>query len=108
MDNKWGGILEHGSEIQGEISFQGDSKIAGRVIGKIFSDSEVYISETAVVTGDIKAKVIIVFGQIEGTLIAEKRIEIRKNAKFKGKINSPSLVVDEGVRLEAEASTHSL
>lgn len=90
-------LINEGCRFEGNLSFTGTVRISGTVIGSIFSNDTLIISESAVIDADINANVIIITGNVKGDLIASSRVEIKKPARFEGSVTSPSLIVEEGV-----------
>lgn len=90
-------IISEGARIEGSLSFAGNARIGGNVIGNIYSSGELILSETAVVFADVNADVVIISGDVKGNIIATSRVEILRPAQFEGTISSPSLSVEDGV-----------
>ena len=89
--------------IKGEISGAEDLVIAGRVEGKIKLDGCVLtLAPGSQVVGDVSAGTVIVSGQIEGTLVASKRLEARATAVIEGELSTPVLLVAEGAQIVAQ------
>jgi cytoskeletal protein CcmA (bactofilin family) len=86
--------------IKGEISGAEDLVIAGRVEGKIKLEGCVLtLAPGSQVVGDVSAGTLIVSGQIEGTLVATKRLEARPTAVIEGDLTTPVLLVAEGANV---------
>ena len=96
--------LDRGSKITGKVSFEGPARIDGEVDGEISAKDSLVISETAVVTAQIRAASVSVAGKVSGDIIATQRIEIRPNAKVSGNLTAPILVVQEGAVFEGHCS----
>jgi cytoskeletal protein CcmA (bactofilin family) len=96
--------LDRGSKITGKVSFEGPARIEGEVDGEINSKDSVVISESAIVTAQIRAASVSVAGKVSGDIVATQRIEIRPNAKVSGNITAPVLVVHEGAQFEGHCS----
>jgi cytoskeletal protein CcmA (bactofilin family) len=90
-------VIEEGCKFEGNLSFSGVVRIAGIVTGSVFSNDTLIISEGAIINADIFANVVIISGTVKGNIKANSKVEIRKPARFEGTINSPSLIVEEGV-----------
>ena len=90
-------IIEEGCKFEGNLSFSGVARVAGHINGSIFSNDTLIISEGAIISADINANIVIVFGSVKGNIKASSRVEIRSPARFEGTIAAPSLVVEEGV-----------
>ena len=95
--NKISAIIEEGCRFEGNLSFNGIVRISGNVIGSIFSNDTLIISEGAIINADINANIILISGTVSGNIKATSRVEIKKPARFEGTITSPSLIVEEGV-----------
>ncbi len=96
--------LDRGSKITGKVTFEGPARIDGEVDGEIIAKDSLMISETAVVTAQIRAASVSVAGKVSGDIVATQRIEIRNNAKMSGNLTAPILVVQEGALFEGHCS----
>jgi cytoskeletal protein CcmA (bactofilin family) len=96
--------LDRGSKITGKVSFEGPARIDGEVDGEISAKDSLMISETAIVTAQIRAGTVSVAGKVSGDIVATQRIEIRANAKMSGNLTAPILVVQEGAFFEGHCS----
>jgi cytoskeletal protein CcmA (bactofilin family) len=106
-------IIDAGCEFEGKLCFQGTVRIGGTFRGEIYTPDTLIIGEGARVDAQIEAGVIIISGEVNGSLKAKNRVEIHQPAVFRGDILTPSLSVDEGVIFEgsskmAHANTHLL
>jgi len=53
-----------------------------------------------VVHANIRAGVVVVSGEVVGNVLASERVELRGKARFIGDLESPVVVVEEGVLFE--------
>jgi cytoskeletal protein CcmA (bactofilin family) len=91
--------------IKGDISASEPISIAGRVEGRVEVESHpVTIAAGAHVEGDVAADVIIVAGSMQGTMVAEARIELRSTASFDGELAAPRLAVEDGATLRGKVA----
>lgn len=97
------GILEQGCEFEGKLCFHGAVRINGTFRGEIYTPDTLIIGEEAKVNATIDAGVVIMSGEVHGSIRARHRVEIHKPAVFRGDINTPSLSVDEGVIFEGSS-----
>lgn len=97
-------FLGKDTEFEGKLSFQGSVRIDGRFKGEIFSDGTLMVGESAVIESDIQISHIIVNGEIRGNIRADKRIEIHAPGKVFGNIQSPVVLIEEGVIFEGNCS----
>jgi len=90
--------LGTGVSIAGTIAFKDTIRLDGKVKGKIISDSgTVIIGERAVVNADIIANVVIVMGEVQGSIDAKDRIEASPPGRISGDIRAPVIAVEPGV-----------
>ena len=88
--------------IKGDISGNEDLVIAGRVEGSISLGGRVLtLAPESHVVGTISAASVIVSGTVEGTIVADERLELRSTAVIDGDLSTPALVVAEGASLNA-------
>lgn len=101
------GFLDKGSAFRGELEFEDTLRVDGRFNGKITSKNELIVGETAHVEGEVHVGRIAISGTVEGTLIADEKIEIHRSGKVYGKVQTPTLVVEEGAILQGDISMGS-
>lgn len=97
------GVIEQGCELEGRLYFHGTFRIGGVFKGQIFTPDTLIIGEGARVEATISAGIVIISGEMIGSVQATHRVEIHRPAIFKGDIVTPSLSVDEGVLFEGSS-----
>ena len=98
--NDLSAFIDEGSEIEGKYTFSGTVMLNGTFRGDITSTDTLIIGEKGVAHATIRAGVIVVSGQVFGNLIATERVELRRPARVFGDIDSPVVVLEEGVLFE--------
>jgi cytoskeletal protein CcmA (bactofilin family) len=90
-------------QVQGNLLINQGIRIDGRVNGSILQqdgqDAVVAISESAVITGDVKANSIIISGHLKGNIISDVRLEILKTARIDGNVNYHSIGIEMGATI---------
>lgn len=97
------GVIDQGCEFEGKLCFYGTVRINGVFKGEIFTPDTLVIGEDARVQGQIDAGVVIISGEVTGTIRAKHRVEVHRPAVFRGDIHTPSLSVDDGVIFEGSS-----
>ncbi len=92
------------TEFEGKLTFTGAVRVDGRFKGEIVTKGTLIVGELAVIESDIQAAHIIVNGEIRGNVTAEKRMEIHAAGKVSGNIQTPVLVINEGVVFNGNCS----
>ncbi|HIE66069.1 MAG: polymer-forming cytoskeletal protein [Nitrospira sp.] len=94
-------FLGKGTEFKGIITYTGTIRIDGKVEGEIVSEGSLVIGESADVQAEIIVETVVCSGKISGNVRASKKVHLLPKAIFDGSINTPSLVIDEGVQFNA-------
>lgn len=98
------GLLGKGTFFDGKLFFEGTVRIDGSFSGEVATNGLLVIGDGAVVHARINAETIIIRGEMHGNIHANRSIEIRGNGKLYGDIQTPSLIVDEGVCFEGSCT----
>nr|WP_321359708.1 polymer-forming cytoskeletal protein [uncultured Hyphomonas sp.] len=104
-DNIRGGdtanLILKGTRLDGDLHFTSRLVVAGLIKGNIRCESMLIIEHGGRVEGRVEAPVIIVHGELEGTVLATETIEIWSGASVDGDVAARSVRVDEGAMLTA-------
>lgn len=93
-------FLGEDTEFEGKFSFTGAVRIDGKFSGEILSSGTLIIGESAVMKAQIHVADIIISGEVHGDIFAENKIEISVPGKLFGNIQTPKLIIEEGVIFE--------
>lgn len=89
-------VIGRGTTIRGEVDFEHGARILGVFEGKIRSQGEVQIGDTADCRAEIDAACVVIEGKIEGNITARERLRLSETAHLSGDICATKLLVDEG------------
>jgi len=95
-------ILDQGSEFEGKLTFQGTVRIDGSFKGEVFSKSHIVIGQSGRVEGNAEIGSIAISGHFQGNITAKERVELTAGAVVNGDINTPSLIMEDGVKLNGK------
>ncbi len=101
-------FLGENTEFEGKFSFTGAVRIDGKFSGEIFSGGTLIVGESAVVKSQIHVADMIISGEVYGDIFAENKIEINVPGKLFGNIQTPKLVIEEGVVFEGNCKMKDL
>jgi cytoskeletal protein CcmA (bactofilin family) len=90
-------FLGKGTEFKGVITYEGTIRIDGKVEGEVVTKGTLIVGETASINAEISAGTVVSGGRITGNIRAHDKVHLLSTAVQTGSINSPSLVVEEGV-----------
>ncbi len=97
-------ILDRGSEFEGKLTFEGTVRIDGKFKGEIISDANLVVGESGKVEADIHVDCISISGEVKGNVNARTKVEIHPPAVVYGNIETPSLIVEQGVIFQGNCS----
>ena len=90
-------FLGKDTEFEGKFSFTGAVRIDGKLSGEILSSGTLIVGESAIIKSLIHVADMIINGEVHGDIFAENKIEIKAPGKLFGNIQTPRLVIEEGV-----------
>lgn len=93
-------VVARGMKVTGEIETKGPLDIEGEVQGEIAA-SRVRLAERGRVIGSITADVVVVSGQMSGT-IRGKRVLLEASSRVEADIFHESLVIEEGAEFQGK------
>ncbi|MEI8143456.1 MAG: polymer-forming cytoskeletal protein [Candidatus Berkelbacteria bacterium] len=96
MENNVDTVIGLNVNVKGNIHNKGSIQINGSVEGEVKSDENVYIGETAKITGPVTATIIEVSGEVKGQITAKDKLDISSTGKLFGDIDAKVLVIKEG------------
>ncbi|PLY01602.1 MAG: hypothetical protein C0624_10185 [Desulfuromonas sp.] len=90
-------FLGTGSQFEGKLIFDEIVRMDGTFRGEVTSKDVLIVGETANVEGEINVGTFILSGRFKGNVKASNRVELRAPAHVDGNIETPKLIVEEGV-----------
>ena len=95
-------FIDQGSEFEGKLSFRDTVRIDGRFQGEIASENTLIVGESGEIDAEIKSKTVAISGTVRGNVIAEQKVVLHKSARVDGNIEAPSLVIEEGAKINGQ------
>ncbi|GAB3110392.1 polymer-forming cytoskeletal protein [Aestuariicella hydrocarbonica] len=96
-------LISKSTELLGDINFDGNLEIEGRVKGNIFadagSDARVRIMEKGFVEGEIRVPTVVVNGSVTGDVYAAKHIELAAKATVDGNVHYNMIEMVKGAQV---------
>jgi len=85
--------------IKGEVSGSEDLTIEGQVEGKIhMRDHNINIAQSGRVNAEIHAKGVVIYGEVNGNVFADDKIEIAETGRLVGDLSSPRIAISDGAQ----------
>lgn len=95
-------ILASGMRIVGDLETAGTIKIDGRIEGSVTGARQVLLGRGGVVQGSIIADEVVLGGSVDGNVHAANRLELQSSAVVNGDIETKSIIVLEGARINGK------
>lgn len=90
-------FLGPGSRFEGKLVFDEIVRMDGTFHGEVSSKDTLIVGETADLQAEVNVGTFILSGKFKGNIKAAKRVELRAPARVEGNIETPVLMVEEGV-----------
>jgi cytoskeletal protein CcmA (bactofilin family) len=101
-------FLGKDTEFEGKFSFTGMVRVDGRLSGEIFSNGTLVVGESAIIKAQIHVGDVIINGEVQGNIFAEDRIEVNATGRLFGNIETPKLIIEDGVIFEGNCKMKDL
>ena len=88
--------------IEGKIEGAGHVRIAGRFKGDVHVQGDVTIEVGARVNGAVRARRVVIGGELEGNIDAASRVELLESGVLNGNLKAGSLTVAAGSRMRGQ------
>lgn len=98
-------LLGQGAEFDGKLTFAGTVRIDSRFKGSIVTDDVLIVGEHARIDAEITCGTVVVDGEVNGNVKAKIGVELRRTAKLRGDVESPSLSIEKGAVFQGSSRT---
>ncbi len=95
-------VFSKDTEFYGDLKFKKSLQINGYLEGEVESEGFLVVGEGAVVRANIRAKTVIIGGEVHGNIEATERLEILTSGKLYGNIRTSKLKIADGVVFEGK------
>ena len=90
-------ILTAETEFKGTLGFSGDLQLHGKLEGSIEADNGLLtIGEAALVKAEIHGQDVVIYGKVQGNIVASGRLELRGRAQVYGDVRAGKFLIEEG------------
>jgi cytoskeletal protein CcmA (bactofilin family) len=92
-------IIANGMRIVGDIETTGVLKVDGRIDGSVNGARQVLLGRGASIHGAVLADEVVIGGVVDGGIVAKERLELQATAIVNGDIETKSIIVLVGARI---------
>ena len=97
-------ILAEDLHFQGRLTFTESVFISGRFKGQIDTKGTLTVGEAGHVEADIVAGSIVIYGYLQGSMVAHREVEIKASGHLVGNIVAPFLTIERGAKFIGNSS----
>lgn len=97
-------LIGEGSEFRGEFKVKDLIRIDGYFKGNLITEGKVLVGKSGLVDTDIRAGIVVVGGEVRGSIHATERITLLSTGRVYGDVVTKSLVVEDGTVLEGRCT----
>jgi len=92
-------IVGPGMKIVGDCETEGTLRIEGAIQGSVKAGKAVVVGKDGRVDGDIFTQDAVISGHVQGTLVAQSRLELQATCQIEGSVRARRLQLEEGAIL---------
>ena len=92
-------IIGPGMIVVGECETDGTIRIEGTVQGAVRAGKAVVVGKDGVIDGDVSTQDAVISGRVNGTLVAESRLELQATCTIDGEVCARRMQLEEGAVL---------
>ena len=94
--------IENGTVIKGDIHTQGNIRIDGDIEGNLISEAKVVLGDSSVVTGNVKAVIAEISGEVKGLVEISDLLVLKPTAVINGDIVTNKMIIESGAVFNGE------
>lgn len=94
-----GNTLGPRDTLEGKLTYEGNLRVEGRVEGELHVTGDIEIARGATVRASLEASNVAVQGDVQGTVIARKKLGLSGSGRLTGDVQVGRLQVSDGASL---------
>ena len=98
-------LIAKNARLEGEIAFDNELYVYGQVHGNIRAGGDkatLVIGEQGRVKGDVRAPVVVINGEFEGTVVASNKVVLAEKARVSGNLCYKRIEMRIGARMDGQ------
>jgi cytoskeletal protein CcmA (bactofilin family) len=97
--------LVSGTQLEGGLKTESNLRVDGRIIGNTQCNGKFVLGEKGIVNGNLNATTAELEGTIDGDIVVEDLLILRKTAIIKGGITTGRLIIEDGAKIGGSVQT---
>lgn len=98
------GFLDRGSALEGELRFEENFRVDGKITGSVVSEGALVIGEHGEVEGEVRVRRLFVAGLVRGVIVVTEQLQITPSGRVYAEITVPSLRIEDGATFEGRCT----
>ncbi|MHB1417420.1 MAG: bactofilin family protein [Chloroflexota bacterium] len=86
---------------EGKLKTNGSSRIEGELSGEVEAGETVFIENGARVRANIRARRVIIGGDLEGHIVCREQLVVQRSGRLGGEVSTKTLVIEEGATVHS-------
>ena len=88
----------------GQLYIEGDLRVGGTVEGQVEATGDVDVAEGATVKASVTGREVGISGQVQGPVVASKKLVVSRSGSLVGDVRVPRLVIQDGASFSGNVS----
>jgi cytoskeletal protein CcmA (bactofilin family) len=97
--------LVSGTELEGGLKTESNLRVDGRIIGNTQCNGKFVLGEKGIVNGNLNATTAELEGTVDGDIVIEDLLILRKTAIIKGGVSTARLIIEDGAQIGGSIQT---
>lgn len=97
--------LVSGTELVGNLTTEGNLRVDGKINGNTHCNGKFVLGDKGLVNGDLTAVTAELEGTVEGDIVIEDLLTLRKTAIVKGGVTTGRLIIEDGAQIGGSIQT---
>ena len=93
-----------GAEFKGKLRSKDTVRLDGRFSGSVHCDNAIIVGEAGEVEANLDSKNVIISGSVAGDVVARRQLVLKRSARLKGNVDTPSLIIEPGARFNGQVT----
>ena len=86
---------------EGKLKTNGSARIEGELSGEVEAGEAVFIEKGARVRANIRARRVIIGGDLEGHIVCREQLVVQRSGRLGGEVSTKTLVIEEGATVHS-------
>ncbi len=100
-------VIGSQTELLGKVTGSGSIRIDGRLQGEVDVEGDAYVGQDGVVVADIRARDVVIAGEVRGNVHSAGRLELLPTSRLFGDIRAVRLAIADGAMFRGNCQAYT-